>query len=71
MATQSIVRWSPEALERRRAERSDVLVLDVRTADARVVHPQQIPGARWLPLASVVEQAETLPREATIVTYCT
>jgi rhodanese-related sulfurtransferase len=71
LASESIVRWHPEDLERRRAERGEVLVLDVRTADARVVHPQQIPGARWLPLANVVERAGTLPREATIVTYCT
>jgi rhodanese-related sulfurtransferase len=71
LATRSIARWSPEVLERRRAERADVLVLDVRTADARIVHPHQIPGARWLPLANVVAHAETLPREATIVTYCT
>jgi hypothetical protein len=35
------------------------------------LHPSQIPGAQWLPLAAVVEQASTLPRQETIVCYCT
>ena len=46
-----------------------VMVVDVRTEDALSVHPYQIPGARWTPLASVVEQAHTLPRHSTIVCY--
>ena len=71
LATQNVVRWSPEELRRRRAEGGDLLVLDVRTGDARVVHPHQIPEARWLPLADVVQHADELPRQATIVTYCT
>jgi rhodanese-related sulfurtransferase len=71
MTMREVVRWSPEELRRQRARGDDVLVLDVRTRDARVVLPYEIPGARWLPLAQVVQQAETLPREATIVTYCT
>jgi hypothetical protein len=48
-----------------------VVVLDVRTTDGLSVHPDQIPGTRWLPLAAVVQQADTLPRQSTIVTYCT
>jgi len=51
--------------------RDDLIVLDVRTADARALHPYEIPGARWMPLASVVQQADTLPRDVPIVTYCT
>jgi len=45
--------------------------MDVRTADGRSVHPDQIPSTRWLPLAEVVQQANTLPQHRTIVTYCT
>jgi rhodanese-related sulfurtransferase len=71
MATREIARWSPEELRRQRAQGDDVLVVDVRTRAARAVHPYEIPGARWLPLADVVQHAETLPRQATIVTYCT
>jgi rhodanese-related sulfurtransferase len=53
-------------------ERGEVIVaLDVRTEDALTVHPYQIPGARWIPLPAVAQQAETLPRQGTIVAYCT
>jgi rhodanese-related sulfurtransferase len=62
---------SPQELHARLARGENIVVLDVRTADAISIHPRQIPGARWLPLASVVEQASTLPRQATIVSYCT
>lgn len=71
MATQDALRMSPQELHDRLARGEDIIILDVRTEDALSVHPHQIPGARWLPLASVVEQASTLPRQATIVSYCT
>ena len=72
MMVQSTPRLGPEELRARRAAAAgEVVVLDVRTADARVVQPVQIPGARWLPLADVVRHAASLPRDATIVTYCT
>ena len=71
MPTRGARRLDPEELHTRRADGGEVVVLDVRTADARVVHPYQVPGARWMPLADVVERAPSLPRDATIVTYCT
>jgi rhodanese-related sulfurtransferase len=69
MATQDALRMTPEELHARMTQGELVVVLDVRTEDALSVHPYQIPGARWLPLASVVEQAHTLPRQGTIVSY--
>ncbi len=48
-----------------------VVPLDVRTRDAREARPREIPGARWLPLPDVVQRGGNLPRDATIVTYCT
>ena len=71
MATQDALRMSPQELHDRVARGENVIILDVRTEDALSVHPHQIPDARWLPLASVVEQAPSLPRQATIVSYCT
>jgi rhodanese-related sulfurtransferase len=71
MATQDAIRMSPQELHDRLHRGEPIVVLDVRTADAISVHPYRIPGARWLPLASVVEQASTLPRQSTIVSYCT
>jgi len=69
MATQDALRMSPEELHARIARGEAVVVVDVRTEDALSVHPYQIPGARWIPLASVVERAYTLPRQSTIVCY--
>ena len=71
MATQEALRMSPQELHDRLSRGDHIVILDVRTKDAASVHPYQIPGARLLPLASVVEQAATLPHQATIVSYCT
>jgi hypothetical protein len=69
MATQDILRLNPEELHNRMTQGEKFLPLDVRTEDARRVHPYQLPGTRWLPLAAVVQHANTLPRQRTIVTY--
>jgi len=71
MEMQDVPRMSPEELYTRMAQGEAVVVLDVRTTDGLSVHPDQIPGTRWLPLADVVQQADTLPHQKTIVTYCT
>jgi rhodanese-related sulfurtransferase len=71
MKTGIVVRLAPEELRSRRARGEAILPLDVRTTDARSVHPYEIPGTRWLPLAQVVEHAAALPRDTAIVTYCT
>ena len=71
MDMQDVPRMSPKELYTRMAQGEAVVVLDVRTTDGLSVHPDQIPGTRWLPLAEVVQQADTLPRQKTIVTYCT
>jgi rhodanese-related sulfurtransferase len=67
----AVNRLSAGELRARRAAGGEVVVVDVRTADARMVNPAQIPGSLWIPLAEVVERAAALPRDATIVTYCT
>lgn len=69
MAAQDALRMSPEELHARIGRGEPVVTVDVRTEDALSVHPYQIPGSRWLPLASVVEQVHTLPRQSTIVCY--
>jgi hypothetical protein len=71
MATQEALRMSPQELHDRLSRGDNIVILDVRTEDAVSVHPHQIPGARLLPLASVVEQSSTLLHQATIVCYCT
>ena len=69
MATSDIPRITPQELQDRITRGETIVILDVRTEDALRVHPHQIPGARRLPLAVVVQQAATLPRDGTIVTY--
>jgi rhodanese-related sulfurtransferase len=71
MDLRAIARLAPEELRARRARGEALLPLDVRTIDARSVHPYEIPGSRWLPLAQVVELADELPRDVSIVAYCT
>ncbi len=65
------LRLKPEEIRARQARGVSVLPLDVRTGDAREFQPEQIPDSRWIPLSGVVSQSTTLPRAATIVTYCT
>jgi rhodanese-related sulfurtransferase len=71
MGAKRVTRWAADELRSRRAQGEVILPLDVRTADARVVHPYEIPGSRWLPLSEVVAQTAALPRDAVIVAYCT
>lgn len=71
MATQDVLRMTAEELHARLQSGEAIVVLDVRTEDALRVHPRQIPGARWIPLPMVAQQAHTLPRQSTIVVYCT
>jgi rhodanese-related sulfurtransferase len=75
MATQTtaqdVLRISPEALSARMAGGETVVPVDVRTMDARLFQPVQLPNARWLPIAEIVQQAHTLPRQSLIALYCT
>jgi rhodanese-related sulfurtransferase len=69
MPTQDALRMTPHELHERLLRGDTLVILDVRTEDALRVHPYKIPNARWISLASVVEQASDLPRNATIVCY--
>lgn len=69
MPTQDALRMSPHELHERLSRGDNIIIIDVRTEDALGAHPYQIPGARWIPLASVVERAVTLPHTAAIVCY--
>lgn len=64
-------RITPQELRDLHRSGADVVVVDVRTTDARVVHPERIPGARWIPLADITHSAPALPRNAIIAAYCT
>jgi len=69
--TGQVERWSSDELRTQRARHGDLVIVDVRTLDARQLIPYEIPGAHWIPLAEVARSAGRLPRDATVVTYCT
>lgn len=69
MASPDVPRMSPKQLYTLMSEGEPVIALDVRSAAAIRYQPDQVPGSRWLPLAEVVEQAASLPRNVTIATY--
>jgi phage shock protein E len=62
-----VARISVEELKRL-AKAGTVIVIDVRTLDAyKVGH---IPGSLLMPSNEVTEKAKALPKDKTIVTYC-
>jgi membrane protein DedA with SNARE-associated domain/rhodanese-related sulfurtransferase len=50
---------------------SEPLIVDVRSATARVLEPQWIPGAIHISLPEVASLVKDLPKERDIVLYCT
>lgn len=68
-SAQDVRRINPQALHARMAGGEAVIPIDVRTTDARLFLPVQLPNARWLPIAGIVQRAHTLPREALIALY--
>ena len=66
---QDIQRIGPQALHARMTDGEAVVPIDVRTTDARLFLPVQLPNTRWLPIAEIVQQAHTLPREILLALY--
>jgi rhodanese-related sulfurtransferase len=71
MAFSNLMRWQAKDLHTRIARGEEVFVIDVRSLDDRSEAPEQIPGAHWVPLADLIQYTTQLPRNVTIVTYCT
>jgi rhodanese-related sulfurtransferase len=71
MAFQNLSRLKPDEIRSRSAAGEGLLTIDVRTDGARLAEPVEIPGSHWLPLADIALHAVHLPRDVTIVTYCT
>ena len=71
MAEPGAPRITAQDLREMHRSGAEVVVVDVRTTDARLVRPERIPTARWIPLADITRSAPSLPRGATIVAYCT
>ncbi len=50
---------------------AEPVVVDVRSATARALEPQWIPGALHVPLENVAAAIEDLPRDREVIVYCT
>lgn len=59
------------SLEDAKHQMEDVVFVDVRSATALKRNPQQVPTALHVPLKELEERAKRLPRDRTLVTYCT
>ena len=71
MAFQNLSRLKPDEVRSRTARGDHLVTIDVRTDTARSAQPIEIPGSHWLPLTDVAQHPLQLPRNTTIVTYCT
>jgi hypothetical protein len=71
MAFSNLLRWQAEELHAQIARGEKIFVVDVRSLEDRTEEPEEIPGARWVPLANLSQHRIQLPRDATVVTYCT
>jgi rhodanese-related sulfurtransferase len=62
---------TPEALYKIGTLNKKVNLIDVRLPLDLLVHPEIIPGARWISLHEVLENPELIPNEKYSVVYCT
>jgi len=59
------------SLEDAKHQMEDVVFVDVRSTTALKRNPEQVPSAIHVPLKEFDERAKCLPRDRTLVTYCT
>lgn len=59
------------SLEDVKKRMDEVVFVDARSATALSRNPVQVPGAIHVPAKEVGNEAKNLPRNRTLVTYCT
>ena len=64
-------RISPEEARQRVEAGHYVLFVDARSPDAWAKADQKLPGAIRIPADEIADHLRELPRDATIITYCT
>jgi len=65
------LRISPEEVKEKLENENRPLILDVRTALDIQSKPQHLPGAFHLPLNSVRQNVQRIPRDREVILYCT
>jgi membrane protein DedA with SNARE-associated domain/rhodanese-related sulfurtransferase len=66
-----VARISVAELHERMSDAAAPLVVDVRSATARALEQQRIPGALHLPVAEVARHMQDVARDREIIFYCT
>ncbi len=71
MTTESKAQVRRISLDDAKQQMKDVIFVDTRSATALKRNPLQVPGAIHVPLKELDMRAKQLPRDRTLVTYCT
>ena len=71
MATQTKTPVRRISIDEVRQSKKQVVFVDARSATALARNPLQIPGAIHVPAKNLDKNFKQLPRNRTLVTYCT
>jgi rhodanese-related sulfurtransferase len=71
MPTASIAKVSRISIEDVKKRLDEIILVDARSATALYRNPVQVPGAIHVPAKEVGNALKRLPRNRTLVTYCT
>jgi rhodanese-related sulfurtransferase len=68
MKSLRVARIQPEELK---LQLSDVVILDLRTAEEYAAEGAKIPGAIWIDRKEIEVRHEEIPRDRDVILYCT
>jgi rhodanese-related sulfurtransferase len=68
---EDVSRITADELQQRLDRGEPVAVVDARAADSWAESDAQIPGSIRVPEGAVAEHADDVPRDRSVVTYCT
>ena len=71
MTTQSKSQIRRISLEDVQKRKKDLVFVDARSVTAMSRNPVQVPGAIHVPVKELEKRVKQLPRNRTLVTYCT
>lgn len=71
MASEAKNKVSRIGLDEVKRRMQELVFIDARSATALARNPLQVPGAVHVPIKKLEEAIAKLPRDRTLVTYCT
>ena len=69
--TATATRVTPEEIRERLARKEQLTFVDARNSEAWSESDEKLPGAIRIPADEVAKHVGDLPRDRTIITYCT